>query len=88
MPTTSMPRHLLWGFLGKALPLAMVFITPADRLVPVVSFATLIFLAALGAIGAKAGGANIARATMRVTFWGAIAMGITALIGSLVGRAV
>jgi VIT1/CCC1 family predicted Fe2+/Mn2+ transporter len=42
----------------------------------------------LGAIGAKAGGANVMRATWRVTFWGALAMGLTAGIGALVGQAV
>jgi VIT1/CCC1 family predicted Fe2+/Mn2+ transporter len=74
--------------LGAALPLFLVFVTPAERLVPVVSIAALIFLAALGAVGAKAGGANVAWATWRVTFWGALAMAITAVIGALVGKAI
>jgi vacuolar iron transporter family protein len=73
---------------GAALPLLMVLITPATRLVPVVAVAALIFLAVLGAVGAKAGGANVARATLRVTFWGAFAMALTAVIGALVGKAV
>ncbi len=73
---------------GAALPLLMVLITPAARLVPVVAVAALIFLAVLGAVGAKAGGANVARATLRVTFWGAFAMALTAVIGALVGKAV
>lgn len=73
---------------GAALPLSMVLFAPAGRLVPVVSVAALLFLAVLGAVGAKAGGANIARATLRVTFWGALAMAITAAIGALVGKAV
>lgn len=73
---------------GAALPLAMVMLVPAGQLVPAVSGAALIFLAVLGAVGAKAGGANVARATMRVTFWGAFAMGLTAAIGALVGKAV
>jgi len=47
-----------------------------------------VFLAVLGAVGAKAGSAPIARATIRVAFWGAIAMAITAAIGRLVGTAV
>jgi len=46
------------------------------------------FLALLGAIGGKAGGANILRATLRVTFWGALALGITAGIGKLFGTVV
>jgi VIT1/CCC1 family predicted Fe2+/Mn2+ transporter len=73
---------------GAALPLAMVFIAPADKLVYVVSAAALLFLALLGAVGAWAGGANIARATLRVSFWGAFAMGLTAAIGAMVGKVV
>lgn len=73
---------------GAALPLAMVFIAPADKLVYVVSAAALVFLALLGAVGAWAGGANIARATLRVSFWGAFAMGLTAAIGAMVGKVV
>jgi VIT1/CCC1 family predicted Fe2+/Mn2+ transporter len=74
--------------IGAALPLAMVFISPADKLVYSVSAAALLFLALLGAVGAWAGGANIARATLRVSFWGAFAMALTAAIGAMVGRAV
>ena len=73
---------------GAALPLAMVVVTPANLVVPVIALASLLFLAFLGAIGAKAGGAAIGRATLRVTFWGALAMALTAGIGSLVGTAV
>jgi len=73
---------------GAAMPLSMVLISPADALVPVVSVASLAFLALLGAIGAKAGGANIFRATARVTFWGAMAMALTAGIGTLFGTVV
>jgi VIT1/CCC1 family predicted Fe2+/Mn2+ transporter len=70
---------------GAAMPLLMVIVSPANALVPVVSIASLAFLALLGAIGAKAGGANVLRATARVTFWGALAMALTAAIGALVG---
>lgn len=73
---------------GAALPLAMVVLLPARDLVIGVSVASLIFLAVLGMVGAKAGGANIWKATLRVTFWGALAMAITAGIGKLVGTAV
>jgi VIT1/CCC1 family predicted Fe2+/Mn2+ transporter len=73
---------------GAALPLAMVFVSPADKLVYTVSAAALVFLALLGALGAWAGGANVARATLRVSFWGAFAMALTAAIGALVGKAV
>jgi VIT1/CCC1 family predicted Fe2+/Mn2+ transporter len=73
---------------GAAMPLLMVFVSPASKLVAIVSVASLAFLALLGAIGAKAGGADIARATLRVTFWGALAMALTAGIGKLVGTVV
>jgi VIT1/CCC1 family predicted Fe2+/Mn2+ transporter len=74
--------------IGAAMPLAMVLVSPSSRLVMVVSVASLLFLALLGAIGAKAGGANVLKATLRVTFWGALAMALTAGIGALVGTAV
>jgi VIT1/CCC1 family predicted Fe2+/Mn2+ transporter len=73
---------------GAAMPLLMVVVSPAGMLEPVVSVASLVFLAVLGAIGAKAGGANIVRATARVTFWGALAMVLTAGIGKLFGTIV
>lgn len=73
---------------GAAMPLLMVLVAPASMLVLAVSVASLLFLGLLGAIGAKAGGANILRATLRVTFWGALAMVLTAGIGALVGTAV
>jgi VIT1/CCC1 family predicted Fe2+/Mn2+ transporter len=70
---------------GAALPLAMVFLLPASALVAGVSVASLVFLALLGALGARTGGANVARATLRVTFWGALAMALTAGIGAVFG---
>jgi VIT1/CCC1 family predicted Fe2+/Mn2+ transporter len=73
---------------GAAMPLLMVFLAPAGTLVPVVCGASLAFLALLGAIGARAGGANVLRATARVTFWGALAMALTAGIGALFGTVV
>ena len=73
---------------GAAMPLLMVVISPAGALVPIVSAASLGFLGLLGAIGAGAGGANVLRATARVTFWGALAMALTAGIGKLVGTVV
>ncbi|WP_312414292.1 VIT family protein [Shinella sp.] len=73
---------------GAMMPLAMVWVAPPNQLVMLVSAASLLFLALLGAIGAKAGGANVLRATARVTFWGAFAMALTAGIGALVGTAV
>ena len=73
---------------GAAMPLLMVVIAPAAALVPAVCAASLVFLALLGAIGARAGGANVWRATARVTFWGALAMALTAGIGKLFGTVV
>jgi VIT1/CCC1 family predicted Fe2+/Mn2+ transporter len=73
---------------GAAMPLLMVVVSPAGALIPLVSVASLGFLALLGAIGAKAGGANVLRATARVTFWGALAMALTAGIGKLFGTVV
>jgi vacuolar iron transporter family protein len=74
--------------IGAAMPLLMVVVSPRGALVPIVFAASLGFLAVLGAIGAKAGGANILRATARVTFWGALAMAVTAGIGKLFGTVI
>jgi vacuolar iron transporter family protein len=73
---------------GAAMPLLMVMISPAASLVKTVTLASLCFLALLGAVGAKAGGADILTATVRVTFWGALAMALTAAIGAAFGTAV
>jgi vacuolar iron transporter family protein len=73
---------------GAAFPLVVSMLAPAGKIPLTVSIACLVGLAALGAIGARAGGAGILKPTLRVVFWGAIAMVSTALIGSLVGRAV
>lgn len=73
---------------GAAMPLLMVIVAPPSAIVPVVSLASLAFLALLGAVGARAGGAGVIKAMLRVTFWGAMAMALTAGIGALVGTAV
>jgi vacuolar iron transporter family protein len=73
---------------GAAMPLLMVVLAPAAYVTPVVAAASLLSLALLGAIGASAGGADILRATVRVTFWGALAMAATAGIGTLFGTVV
>jgi VIT1/CCC1 family predicted Fe2+/Mn2+ transporter len=73
---------------GAAVPLLMIVVSPRGALVPIVFAASLGFLAVLGAIGAKAGGANILRAMARVTFWGALAMAVTAGIGKLFGAVI
>ena len=68
------------------LPLALTLATPGAIIVETVSIASLVFLAVLGAVGAKTGGAAMVKAAIRVTFWGALAMAVTALIGSMFGR--
>jgi VIT1/CCC1 family predicted Fe2+/Mn2+ transporter len=72
---------------GAAAPLIMALIAPQRLTVPAVIATSLIFLAVLGAVGARAGGANIAKATIRVALWGALAMAVTAGIGHLLGAA-
>ena len=73
---------------GAILPLAIAFWVPIADISLWVTVASLIILAALGAVGAKAGGAPIFRAMVRVTFWGAVAMAVTALVGQIFGAVV
>ncbi len=73
---------------GAALPLAVVVVAPARWLSPGVAVAALASLALLGAVGARAGGAGILKSVVRVTFWGAFAMALTAGIGRLFGAVV
>ncbi len=73
---------------GAALPLLAVVTAPQALLIPAVSAISLVCLAALGAVGARAGGANIWKATLRVTFWGLLALAVTAGIGRLFGTVV
>ena len=70
---------------GAALPLLLVFFVPLSALVWVVSGSSLAFLALLGALAAWAGGSPVLKSVVRVTFWGALAMGLTAGIGALFG---
>jgi VIT1/CCC1 family predicted Fe2+/Mn2+ transporter len=73
---------------GAALPLLAVVMAPGVRLVPVVAGASLACLALLGGVAALAGGANAAVGAARVTFWGALAMALTAGVGALFGAVV
>ena len=70
---------------GAALPLLVTYFASDTNTVLYVSFMSLVFLALLGGLAAKAGGANIWKGTARVAFWGALAMAITAGVGSLFG---
>ena len=73
---------------GAAAPLVLVLVSPSNALIPIVAVGSLLFLSLLGAIGAKAGGAGLLKPTIRVTFWGAFAMGLTAGIGAIFGKAI
>lgn len=74
---------------GAALPLFAAWLSPpGETMIFTVAVAALLFLALLGAIGARAGGASMGRATLRVAFWGALAMAITAGIGRIFGAVV
>jgi len=73
---------------GAVLPLAVVWLAPADAIIGVVAGASLLFLSALGAVAARAGGAPMGTAAARVTFWGARAMVLTAGVGRLFGTVV
>ncbi|MEO6340030.1 MAG: VIT family protein [Caulobacteraceae bacterium] len=72
---------------GAALPLVAAVLTPPGAIVPAVSIASIAFLALLGGVGARAGGAPVWKAVWRVTFWGAVAMAITAGVGAMFGVA-
>jgi vacuolar iron transporter family protein len=73
---------------GAILPLAVTAMTPPQALMPVVAASSLAFLALLGGVAARAGGASVLRGAVRVTFWSALAMALTAGVGSLFGTAV
>jgi VIT1/CCC1 family predicted Fe2+/Mn2+ transporter len=73
---------------GAALPLLTVLLTPATSLIPVVVATSILFLALLGGFGAHVGGAPMMKAAFRVTFWGVLAMALTAGVGALFGAVV
>ena len=74
--------------IGAALPLFFAIITPIHILIPLVVTSSLIFLAILGGLASRIGGASILRGALRVTFWGALAMALTMGIGALFGTIV
>jgi VIT1/CCC1 family predicted Fe2+/Mn2+ transporter len=73
---------------GAALPLAAALASPTTATAPIVAATSLLFLTGLGAVGARTGGAPVGRAALRVAFWGALAMALTAGVGSLFGAVV
>ncbi|MDX1537042.1 VIT family protein [Arsukibacterium sp.] len=74
--------------IGAALPLLVAWFLPGAYLIYAVALLSLCFLAVLGALAARTGGAPVTRGAARVTFWGALAMALTALVGSIFGVAV
>jgi vacuolar iron transporter family protein len=74
--------------IGAAMPLLVTALAPATQLIPLVSGTSLAFLALLGGMAARAGGAGVIIGAVRVTFWGALAMAVTAGIGRLFGTLV
>ena len=73
---------------GAALPLLAVIVAPPSRTIPAVAGASLVCLTLMGALSARAGGARVAVGAARVTFWGALAMALTAAVGSFFGTSV
>ena len=73
---------------GAALPLLMILISPESIMMPIVAGSSLVFLALMGALAARVGGAGIVAGAARVTLWGALAMAATAAIGALFGQVV
>jgi vacuolar iron transporter family protein len=73
---------------GGVMPLLVTVVSPEARLTPLVSGTSLVFLALLGGLAARAGGASLVVGAMRVTFWGALAMIVTAGVGALFGTVV
>jgi VIT1/CCC1 family predicted Fe2+/Mn2+ transporter len=71
--------------IGAALPLLTAWLAPLSDLIVAVASLSIVFLAVLGAVAARAGGAPVLRASMRVSFWGALAMALTAGVGRLFG---
>src|SRR6202163_114654 len=70
---------------GAAMPLLVTALVPEASLIPLVSGTSLLFLTLLGALAARAGGAGVAMGALRVAFWGALAMAVTAGVGALFG---
>lgn len=73
---------------GAALPLGVAWLPVAVPAIPLVAGSSLLFLAVLGALAARAGGANLLAGALRVSFWGTLAMALTAAVGRLMGAAV
>ena len=91
--TMARPLQAAWSSavsfsLGALVPLLSITLTPEGVRVPLTVIVTLVALAALGAVGARLGGAPLLRAAVRVGAWGAVAMALTYAIGALVGTSI
>lgn len=84
-PTQAAISSMITFTVGASLPLTIVWLTPLSSLIYWVALLSLVFLGSLGAIAAWAGGAPVLRASLRVCFWGALAMALTAGVGILFG---
>jgi VIT1/CCC1 family predicted Fe2+/Mn2+ transporter len=87
---SARPLQAAWASAGSfavggLMPLLVTAIAPDAALVPLVSGTSLVFLALLGGLAARTGGAGVAVGVMRVTFWGALAMALTSGVGALFG---
>jgi VIT1/CCC1 family predicted Fe2+/Mn2+ transporter len=87
-PVQAAVTSALTFAVGAGAPLAVTMLSSAEHMLLAVSSASLVFLASLGYVGAGVGGAPPAKAILRVTFWGAAAMAVTAAVGSMVGTTV
>jgi len=87
-PVQAAAASALAFAVGASLPLLTALVAPARLVVPLVSGTSLLFLTGLGALAAWAGGAPVPRAALRVAFWGALAMAITAGVGRIFGTPV
>ena len=79
--------HIVNNYMGRdtSMPLLVTAAAPGTGLIPLVAGTSLMFLALLGGLAARAGGAGVAIGAIRVTFWGALAMALTAGMGWLFG---
>ena len=73
---------------GAAMPLVVTALSPTTRVIEFVSAGSLLLLALLGAVAARAGGASLVRGAVRVTFWSALALAVTALVGRIFGASI
>lgn len=90
---TARPLQAAWASassfaVGAVLPLLVTALASQGRLIPLVSGTSLVFLALLGGVAGRVGGASVGVGALRVTFWGALAMGVTAGVGALFGTVV